>query len=203
MAKKYLNLSQILKKLLFENNMRSTDLAHEMIKDPYKFHFLTVRNDALEKDIQAGLIQHIRQFLLELGQGFAFYGAKYPINVSGKRFEIDLLFYHTKLHAYVVCELKRGELQPRDTGQLNFYLAAVDAQLKMPEDGPTIGLLLCEKKDRIIAEYSLKRVDGPIGIAEYEVLKQLPSNLQNILPTVDQIEAELSEIRSDDIEDDE
>lgn len=171
----------------------SSELAHEMIKDPYKFHFLTVGEEALEKEIQSGLINHIRLFLMELGQGFAFYGANYPIKVSNKIFEIDLIFYHTRLHSYVVVELKRGSLHPQHTGQLNFYLAAIDDQLKMPEDGPTIGLLLCEKKDHIIAEYALKRVNGPIGIAEYEVLKELPSKLQKILPTIDQIETELSE----------
>lgn len=195
----YSRQSAIDKTTNFKNTLPalSSELAHEMVKDPYKFHFLTVGEEALEKDIQQGLVNHIRQFLMELGQGFAFYGSSYPIYVSGKKFEIDLIFYHTKLHAYVVCELKRGELKPRDTGQLNFYLTAVDEQLKMPEDGPTIGLLLCEKKDKIIAEYSLKRVDGPIGIAEYEVLKELPDKLRNSLPSIDQIEAELSELNLD------
>jgi predicted nuclease of restriction endonuclease-like (RecB) superfamily len=167
-------------------------LAQEMIKDPYKFHFLTVGDDAHEKDVHNGLVGHIKQFLMELGQGFALYGSKYPIVVSGKRFEIDLIFYNTKLHRYVVCELKRGDFDPRDTGQLNFYLSAVDEQLKMPEDGQTIGLLLCEKKDRVIAEYALRRVDSPMGIAEYELSKSLPERLGAVLPTTDEIEAELN-----------
>ena len=119
-------------------------LANEMMKDPYKFHFLTLGDDAHEREVQDGLEQHIRQFLMELGQGFAFYGSHYPINVSNKRFEIDLLMYNTKLHCYFVIELKRGDFKPEYAGQLNFYLSAVDDVLKMPEDGPTMGLLLCE-----------------------------------------------------------
>lgn len=182
----------------------TSSLAQELIKDPYKFDFLTVGEDAHEKEVQKGLVKHIQQFLMELGQGFALYGANYPIQVSDKRFEIDLLMYNTKLHCYVVVELKRGDFHPRDAGQLNFYLSAVDEQLKTPEDGQTIGLLLCEKKDRIIAEYSLRRVDSPMGIAEYQLSKSLPPKLHDILPTTEEIEAELSgfakEMNSDDSE---
>ncbi|WP_133139690.1 YhcG family protein [Legionella genomosp. 1] len=167
-------------------------LAQEMIKDPYKFHFLSVGDEAHEKDIHNGLLTHVKEFLMELGQGFALYGTRYPIVVSGKRFEIDLLMYNTKLHVYVVVELKRGELNPKDTGQLNFYLSAVDEQLKMPEDGPTIGLLLCEKKDKVIAEYSLRRVSSPMGIAEYELSQALTERLNHVLPTTEEIETELS-----------
>lgn len=170
-----------------------SQLAQEIIKDPYKFHFLTVGEDAHEKDIHSGLLGHIKQFLMELGQGFALYGSNYPIQVSGKRFEIDLLMYNTKLHAYVVVELKRGDFHPKDAGQLNFYLSAIDDQLKMPEDGQTIGLLLCEKKDRVIAEYALRRIDSPMGISEYELLKSLPAKLNNILPTTDEIEIEMND----------
>ncbi len=169
-----------------------SQLAQEMIKDPYKFHFLSVGNDAHEKDIQDGLLIHVKEFLMELGQGFALYGTRYPLYVSDKRFEIDLLMYNTKLHLYVVVELKRGDFSPQDTGQLNFYLSAVDEQLKMPEDGPTIGLLLCEKKDKVIAEYALRRVDSPMGIVEYELNKSLPEKLNHILPTTEEIETELS-----------
>lgn len=172
----------------------NSHLALEMIKEPYKFHFLTVGEDAQEKDIQNGLIAHIKQFLMELGQGFSLYGIKYPVHVSGKRFEIDLLMYNTKLHCYVVIELKRGEFQPQHAGQLNFYLSSIDEMLKMPEDGPTIGLLLCEEKDKIIAEYALRRVESPMGIAEYQLSKYLPEKLYKILPTTDAIEAELNEI---------
>lgn len=171
----------------------TSQLAQEMIKDPYKFHFLTVGKDAHEKDVHNGLVEHVKQFLMELGQGFALYGTKYPIRVSNKRFEIDLLMYNTRLHCYVVIELKRGDFNPQDTGQLNFYLSAIDEQLKMPHDGQTIGLLLCENKDRVIAEYALKRIDSPIGISEYELSKSLPKRLESVLPTIAEIETELSE----------
>lgn len=171
----------------------TSELAQEMIKDPYKFHFLTVGEDAHEKDVHIGLLEHIRQFLMELGQGFAFYGSQYPLQVSDKRFEIDLLFYNTKIHSYVVVELKRGDFRPRDVGQLNFYLSAVDAQLRTPIDGQTIGLVLCERKDRVIAEYALRGIDGPMGIAEYQLSKCLPKRLESILPTTEEIEAELNE----------
>lgn len=180
-------------------------LAQEMIKDPYKFHFLTVGENAHEKDVHNGLVGHVKEFLMELGQGFALYGTKYPIQVSDKRFEIDLLMYNTKLHAYVVVELKRGDFHPKDAGQLNFYLSAVDEQLKMPQDNQTIGLLLCEKKDHIIAEYALRRIDSPMGISEYELSKSLPQKFESILPTTDEIEAELSQFTNDEYggEDDE
>jgi predicted nuclease of restriction endonuclease-like (RecB) superfamily len=171
----------------------TSHLAQEMIKDPYKFHFMTIGEDAHEKEIHLGLIGHVKQFLMELGQGFSLYGTKHPVIVSGKRFEIDLLMYHTKLHCYVVIELKRGDFHPKHTGQLNFYLSAIDDQLKTEQDGPTIGLLLCEKKDCVIAEYSLRRVGSPMGIAEYEFSKSLPERLSNILPTTDEIEEELNE----------
>ncbi|MBP6985409.1 MAG: DUF1016 family protein [Alphaproteobacteria bacterium] len=167
-------------------------LAEEILKDPYKFHFLTIGQDAHEKDIHRGLLDHVKQFLMELGQGFALYSTHYPITVSEKRFEIDLLMYHTKLHCYVVVELKRGEFQPRDAGQLNFYLSAVDDILKTPEDKPSIGLLLCEKKDRVVAEYALRDVNKPIGISEYELGQALPKEILGKLPTIEEIEAELN-----------
>jgi predicted nuclease of restriction endonuclease-like (RecB) superfamily len=171
----------------------TSQLAQEMIKEPYKFHFLTIGEDAREKEIHVGLISHAKQFLMELGQGFALYGTNYPVVVSNKRFEIDLLMYHTKLHCYVVIELKKGDFNPQHTGQLNFYLSAIDEQLRSSNDGPTIGLLLCERKDKIIAEYALRRVESPMGIAEYELFRSLPKKLTNILPTTEEIEAELNE----------
>lgn len=167
-------------------------LAEETIKDPYKFHFLTVGEDALEKEIHQGLLDHIKEFLMALGQGFALYGTHYPLQISKKRFEIDLLMYHVKLHAFVVCEIKRGEFHPRDAGQLNFYLSAVDKLLKTSQDNPSIGLLLCEKKDRIIAEYALRDVNKPMGISEYELSKALPAEIRRSLPTIAEIEAELN-----------
>lgn len=167
-------------------------LVEETLKDPYKFHFLTIGQDAHEKEIHRGLLEHVKHFLMELGQGFALYSTHYPIIVSEKRFEIDLLMYHTKLHCYVVVELKRGEFQPRDAGQLNFYLSAVDETLKTAEDNPSIGLLLCEKKDRVVAEYALRDVNKPIGISEYELGKALPIEILCQLPTIEEIEAELN-----------
>jgi predicted nuclease of restriction endonuclease-like (RecB) superfamily len=169
-----------------------SSLAEETIKDPYKFHFLTMGKDAQEKEIHAGLLGHARQFLMELGRGFALYATHYPIKVSNKRFEIDLLMYHTELHCYFVIEIKRGEFHPRDTGQLNFYLSAVDDLLKSSQDNPTIGLLLCEKKDRIIAEYALRDVNKPMSISEFELSKILPKEFKTKLPTIAEIETELN-----------
>ena len=169
-----------------------SSMAEETIKDPYKFHFLAMGDDAHEKEVHSGLLGHVKQFLMALGQGFALYATHYPMQVSKKRFEIDLLMYHTKLHCYVVIELKRGEFHPRDTGQLNFYLTAVDELLKTPQDNPTIGLLLCEKKDRVIAEYALRDVNKPIGISEFELAKALPKEIRGNLPTIAEIEAELN-----------
>ncbi len=169
-----------------------SSLAEETVKDPYKFHFLTVGEDAHEKEIHQGLLNHVKQFLMTLGQGFALYGTHCPLQVSNKRYEIDLLMYHTRLHCYVVIEIKRGEFHPRDAGQLNFYLSAVDDFLKMPQDNPSIGLLLCEKKDRVIAEYALRDVNKPMGISEFELSKVLPKKLKTNLPTIAEIEAELN-----------
>ena len=167
-------------------------LAQELVKDPYKFHFLAMGEDAREKDIHQGLLKHVREFLMELGQGFALYGSNYPIKVSNKRYEIDLLMYNTRLHSYVVIELKKGEFKPEYIGQLNFYLTSVDEQLKSPKDNSSIGLLLCEEKDRVIAEYSLKGTNSPISISEYQIARSIPSKLHNILPTIEEIEEELS-----------
>jgi predicted nuclease of restriction endonuclease-like (RecB) superfamily len=170
-------------------------LAEETLKDPYKFHFLTVGHDAHEKEIHQGLLDHIKEFLMALGQGFALYGTHYPLQISNKRFEIDLLMYHVRLHAFVVCEIKRGEFHPRDAGQLNFYLSAVDDLLKTPQDNPSIGLLLCEKKDRVVAEYALRDLNKPIGVSEYELSKALPAEIKGNLPTIDEIEAEIQVFR--------
>ena len=173
--------------------LETSSLAQEMIKDPYKFHFLSLGKEAHEKDIHHGLVYHIKEFLMELGQGFALYGTHYPIVISRKRYEIDLLMYNTKLHAYFVIEIKRGEFDPRDAGQLNFYLSAIDDQLKSPQDNQTIGLVLCEKKDHIVAEYALRRINSPMGISEYELSKALPQKFESILPTTEEIEAELNQ----------
>lgn len=167
-------------------------LAQETLKDPYLFDFLGLGNDAHEREIESGLVRHITQFLLELGAGFAFVGRQYRLEVDGDEFFIDLLFYHTRLKCYVVVELKATAFKPEHAGQLNFYLAAVDAQLKSPDDKPTIGLLLCKQQKRLVAEYALSGIDKPIGVAEYRLLRDLPEALERELPSIAQIEAEFA-----------
>lgn len=168
-------------------------LAHETLKDPYLFDFLGLGDDAHERDIENALIRHITRFLLELGAGFAFIGRQFRLEVGGDEFFIDLLFYHTRLKCYVVVELKATAFKPEHAGQLNFYLSAVDAQIKAEDDKPTIGLLLCKTQNRMVAEYALRGIDKPIGVAEYQLLESLPAELQTSLPTIEQIERELGQ----------
>ena len=167
-------------------------LAQETLKDPYLFDFLGLGDDAHERDIEEGLIRHITRFLLELGAGFAFVGRQFRLEVGGDEFFIDLLFYHTRLKCYVVVELKATAFKPEHAGQLNFYLAAVDAQIKAEDDKPTIGLLLCKQQNRLVAEYALSGIDKPIGVAEYQLLRDLPDILGRNLPSIAEIEAELA-----------
>ena len=167
-------------------------LAHDTLKDPYLFDFLGLGDDAHEREIENGLIRHITRFLLELGAGFAFVGRQFRLEVAGDEFFIDLLFYHTRLKCYVVVELKATAFKPEHAGQLNFYLAAVDAQVKAPDDKPTIGLLLCKQQNRLVAEYALSGIDKPIGVAEYQLLRDLPPMLEQNLPSIAAIEAELA-----------
>ena len=175
-------------------------LAQETLKDPYLFDFLGLGNEAQEREIEDGLVRHITRFLLELGAGFAFMGRQYRLEVAGDEFFIDLLFYHTRLKCYVVVELKATAFKPEHAGQLNFYLAAVDAQLKAPDDKPTIGLLLCKQQNRLVAEYALSGIDKPIGVAEYQLLRDLPESLEHSLPSIAAIEAELAdELRANDL----
>lgn len=166
-------------------------LVHETLKDPYLFDFLGLGNEAHERDIEEGLIKHITRFLLELGAGFAFVGRQFRLEVAGDEFFIDLLFYHTRLKCYVVVELKATNFKPEHAGQLNFYLSVVDAQLKAEDDKPTIGLLLCKQQNRLVAEYALSGIDKPIGVAQYQLLRELPDALMNKLPSIEEIEAEL------------
>ncbi|MBS7776868.1 PDDEXK nuclease domain-containing protein [Acidovorax sp. CCYZU-2555] len=167
-------------------------LALETLKDPYLFDFLGLGDDAQEREIENGLIRHITRFLLELGAGFAFVGRQFRLEVGGDEFFIDLLFYHTRLKCYVVVELKATAFRPEHAGQLNFYLAAVDAQVKAEDDKPTIGLLLCKQQNRLVAEYALSGIDKPIGVAEYQLLRDLPDALEQSLPSIADIEAELA-----------
>lgn len=166
-------------------------LAHETLKDPYLFDFLGLGDDAHEREIESALVRHITKFLLELGSGFAFVGRQYRLEVDGSEFFIDLLFYHTRLKCYVVVELKATAFKPEHAGQLNFYLTAVDRQVKAPDDKPTIGLLLCKTQSRLIAEYALSGMDKPIGVAEYQLVRALPETLATSLPTVEELESEL------------
>lgn len=168
-----------------------SDLARETLKDPYLFDFLGLGNEAHERDIENALIRHITHFLLELGTGFAFVGQQFKLDVGGDEFFIDLLFYHTRLKCYVVVELKATAFKPEHAGQLNFYLCAVDAQIKSADDNPTIGLLLCKDKNRLVAEYALSGIDRPMGVANYELLRTLPEPLGTSLPSIEKIEAEL------------
>lgn len=169
-------------------------LAHETLRDPYLFDFLGLGDEAHEREIENALVRHITRFLLELGSGFAFVGRQFRLEVEGDEFFIDLLFYHTRLKCYVVVELKATAFKPEHAGQLNFYLAAVDRQVKAPEDKPTIGLLLCKTKKRTIAEYALSGIEKPIGVAEYQLVRALPEQLVTSLPTVEELESELGAI---------
>ena len=169
-----------------------SDLARESLKDPYRLDFLGLGENAEERAIESAIIQHIMQFLLELGAGFAFVGRQVHIEVGGDDFYMDLLFYHLKLRCYVVVELKAGAFKPEHTGQLGFYLSAVDSQVKAEQDNPTIGLLLCKSKNRVVAEYALRDSNKPIGVAEYQLIEALPAELQTSLPSIEQIERELA-----------
>lgn len=174
-----------------------SDLAHQTLKDPYCFDFLTLKKKFNEKELETGLLEHTQKFLIELGAGFAFVGRQYPLTVSGKEFFLDLLFYHLDLRCFVIVELKAKEFTPKDAGQMNFYLSVVDDLLRKPGDNPSIGLLLWKTKDRIIAEYALRDINKPIGISQYEtaLLESLPDKLKGALPTIEEIERELEDQR--------
>ncbi|RRJ98937.1 DUF1016 domain-containing protein [Opitutaceae bacterium TAV4] len=167
-------------------------LAHETLKDPYLFDFLGLEDDAHEREIENALVRHITRFLLELGSGFAFIGRQFRLEVAGDEFFIDLLFYHTRLKCYVVIELKGGAFKPEFIGQLNFYLSAVDAQVKTPDDSPTIGLLLCRKQNRLVAQYAVNGIDRPIGVAGFQLLHDLPVPLAQNLPSIEELETGLA-----------
>jgi len=168
-----------------------SDLARESLKDPYRFDFLGLTDEAQEREIEAALVKHVTEFLLELGAGFAFVGRQVLLDVGGDEFFIDLLFYHLKLRCYVVIELKGGKFKPEHLGQLGFYMTAVDRQIKHEQDNPTIGLLLCKSKNKVVAEYALGDKTQPMGVAEYKLLESLPKELQTNLPSIEQIEREL------------
>lgn len=170
-----------------------SDLAQQVTRDPYCLDFLMLTDEAKEKEIEQGLIDHLQKFLLELGEGFAFVGRQYPLCVEGDMYYIDLLFFHTKLRCYVVVELKAREFDLKDTGQMHFYISAVDDMLRHSEDRPTIGILLCKTKKKLKAQYAIGDLKKPISISSYElIVKSLPKELKPSLPTIEQIETELS-----------
>ncbi len=169
-----------------------SDLARQLLKDPYNFDFLTLHDEAVERDLEKALLVYIRIFLLVLGVGFAFVGSQYNLKVGGQDFYIDLLFYHLKLRSFVVIDLKMGEFKPEFAGKMNFYLSAVDDLLKHEKDEPSIGLILCKSKNGVVAEYALRDVKKPIGVSEMELLEKLPENLKGNLPTIEELESELN-----------
>jgi predicted nuclease of restriction endonuclease-like (RecB) superfamily len=169
-----------------------SDLARQTLKDPYIFDFLTLDEPFHERELETGLVRHLEKFLLELGQGFAFVGRQYRVEVDDSEFYIDLLFYHLRLRAFVVIDLKTGPFKPEYAGKLNFYCNIVNDTLRHPSDQPTIGLILCQGKNRVLAEYALSGIDKPIGVSNYELTRSLPRTLQSALPTVEAIETELA-----------
>ncbi len=169
-----------------------SDLAQQTLKDPYIFDFLTLSDCFHERELETSLIRHLEKFLIELGQGFSFVGRQYRIEVGKEDYYIDLLFYHLRLRCFVVIDLKKGKFKPEYAGKLNFYCNVVNDYLRHSTDQPTVGLILCQSQDRVLAEYSLSGIDKPIGVSTYQLTRSLPKQLQSALPTVEEIEAELT-----------
>jgi predicted nuclease of restriction endonuclease-like (RecB) superfamily len=178
---------------------QQSDLAQQTLKDPYCFDFLTLDKEAHERDLEQGLVGHIRDFLVELGVGFAFVGRQVHLVVDDRDFFIDLLFYHIKLRCFVVIELKAEEFKPEFAGKLNFYLSAVDDQLRHKDDKPTIGIILCKTKSKVIAEYALRDMKKPMGVSAFEtkLTEFLPKALKGALPEVEELESELAALSAD------
>jgi predicted nuclease of restriction endonuclease-like (RecB) superfamily len=170
---------------------QQSELAQQIVKDPYNFDFLTLGPEAHERQVEVALIEHVRQFLVELGMGFAFVGSQYPLEVGGQEFRLDLLFYHLRLRAFVVIEIKVTDFQPEFSGKMNFYLSAVDNLLRHPDDQPSIGIILCKCKNKVVAEYALRDLHKPMGVSEYRLAHKLPKQLQKGLPSIEDLEAEL------------
>lgn len=175
-----------------------SDLAQQLIKDPYNFDFLTLTKEYNERELEKALTDHITKFLLELGAGFAYVGRQKGVQVGNREFFLDLLFYHTRLHCYVVIELKTGEFEPEYAGKLNFYLKAVDEQIRCERDEPTIGILLCKSRDRVVVEYALSDIHKPMGVSQYQLTRALPDNLKPSLPSIEELEAAFGNSEGDD-----
>lgn len=171
-----------------------SDLAQQLFKDPYSFEFLSLGTDMLERDLQRGLLDHVRSLLLELGKGFAFIGSQFPIEVGDQEYFIDLLFYHMKLRCFVVLELKVEGFKPEFAGKMNFYLSAVDDRLRHPDDQPSIGIILCKSRNEIMVEYALRDSSKPMGVAQYRLSEVLPERLRSDLPTVADLEPEFQSL---------
>ena len=170
-----------------------SDLVRQALKDPYIFDFLTLEEPFHERELETSLLHQLERFLLELGQGFAFVGRQFHVEVGDGDFYIDLLFYHLKLRCFFVIDLKKGAFKPEYAGKMNFYLAVIDDKIRHETDAPSIGLILCQDRNQIVAEYALRGATSPIGISEYEITRALPANLRSALPTVEEIESELGE----------
>jgi predicted nuclease of restriction endonuclease-like (RecB) superfamily len=171
-----------------------SDLAAQTLKDPYIFDFLTLAEPFRERELELALLAQVEKLLLELGQGFAFVGRQFHLDVGSEDFYLDLLFYHLRLRCFVVVDLKRGPFKAEYAGKMNFYCNVVDDQLRHPDDRPTIGLILCQDKNRIIAEYALKQMRKAIGVSEYRLTRALPKELRSSLPTVEEMETRLTEL---------
>ena len=174
-----------------------SDMAEQILRDPYNFDFLTLADDYKERELERGLLLHLRDLLLELGRGFAFVGSQVPLVVGDETFYIDLLFYHLRLHAYFVIELKTGKFKPEYAGKLNFYLSAADDLIRTPPDGPTLGLLLCEGRNGAVVEYALRDVAKPIGVSTYRVTRELPVPLQEDLPSIEDLQGVVEKLRGE------
>ena len=168
-----------------------SDLARELIKDSFNLEFLDVRESIRERELEESLIANLRDFLLELGTGFAFIGNQYRLEIGGQDYFLDLLFYHTRLHCHVVVELKIDAFKPEYAGKMQFYLAAVDDLLKSERDAPTIGILLCKEKNKVVVEYALRDASKPIAVADYTLKKTLPKELKGELPSAAELKKQL------------
>jgi predicted nuclease of restriction endonuclease-like (RecB) superfamily len=174
-----------------------SDMAQKITKDPYVFDFLTLRAEAQEKELEEGLLKHLRDFLLELGKGFAFVGSQYHLEVGGKDFYLDLLFYHVHLRRWVVIDLKMEDFRPEFSGKMNFYLSAVDDLLRHPGDAESIGLILCKGKNQTVVEYALRDTAKPMSVSEYRVTRQLPEAIQENVPSIEDLEVVVSRLRGE------
>jgi predicted nuclease of restriction endonuclease-like (RecB) superfamily len=175
----------------------ASELAQQLLKDPYNFDFLTLHDEAVERDLHRGLLDHLQRFMLELGAGFAFVDSQHHLEVGGQDFYIDLVFYHLKLRCFVVVELKMTDFKPEYTGKMNFYLSAVDDLMRHPQDNRTIGILLCKSKNKVIVEYALRDLQKPLGVTDYQLSEALPEELKGSLPAVEELEAELARVHVD------